>query len=804
MAKLFNNFNNYSRTIIKALVPSFSGMLGVKAGRPLVKWILQSVLLVKGSITTSLVKVSVSYVRNLYNLTRRSGIKFTVKYLKTCTSLLMQSISGKKHVSSQELGAAVSRTKRGLPRIIPVLHRNHITKGNVFYIRFWLMLFSIYRVFDYTGKLSIKTIITPGKGVFDVDEVETATISFMRSFGIDHIDVRAGYTELDIRPYWISTTSPNSTKNSVSPGAPKTTSSHLFSLLGTVIAMAWTGMFRKVGHLQSIFGDAFSNVTKLVSASRFALRKVPWYEVHDDKFTYPLEYHYLGRLGFKLEPAGKVRVFAMVDCLTQWIMRPLHKALFRRLKLIPMDATHDQYGILNSFVEKLKNEQVKEVFSFDLSAATDRVPVKLQGAILDVLTNFEAFGKFWAASLVDRWYFLPSPHWSATRSISALGLKPESINPDFIRTSTMVDSKKREYIGVEAVRYAVGQPMGALSSWAMLAWSHHVIVTMAALRVGKIGFDKYLVLGDDIVIADKDVAYAYLTIMKELDVDINLSKSIISSNGSLEFAKRFFYNYQDVTGIPYLEMAVAKHDVRGLIQLFSRIKAWRPIRVSELLSYLGHGYKALSKITTKYSKMSKGMRGILQILSFPGALFSTLTTKESWIMSTSFNKGGLKNLPEGAIEYILDILRSQADTVRKPQLPETPEDFDLLWNQTWFNQTGDLTGENINHSEQLEFIKHHVKLVFYDEMSYSMHLDWDTTLTEVKDTFDIYMDDPDEMPDFDTLWSYLSTLEDIATGANEGSHFVEVSEVISINKSVLLKRLHKIQAFMQGPKENTI
>lgn len=34
------------------------------------------------------------------------------------------------------------------------------------------------------------------------------------------------------------------------------------------------------------------------------------------------------------------------------------------------------------------------------------------------------------------------------------------------------------------VRYAVGQPMGALSSWAMLALTHHLIVAMAARRVG--------------------------------------------------------------------------------------------------------------------------------------------------------------------------------------------------------------------------------------------------------------------------------------------------------------------------------
>lgn len=34
------------------------------------------------------------------------------------------------------------------------------------------------------------------------------------------------------------------------------------------------------------------------------------------------------------------------------------------------------------------------------------------------------------------------------------------------------------------VRYSVGQPMGALSSWAMLAMVHHAIVQFSAFRAG--------------------------------------------------------------------------------------------------------------------------------------------------------------------------------------------------------------------------------------------------------------------------------------------------------------------------------
>jgi hypothetical protein len=47
-------------------------------------------------------------------------------------------------------------------------------------------------------------------------------------------------------------------------------------------------------------------------------------------------------LGFKQEAAGKVRVFAMVDAWTQFLLGPLHSSLFKLLKTFPTDGTFDQ------------------------------------------------------------------------------------------------------------------------------------------------------------------------------------------------------------------------------------------------------------------------------------------------------------------------------------------------------------------------------------------------------------------------------------------------------------------------------
>lgn len=41
---------------------------------------------------------------------------------------------------------------------------------------------------------------------------------------------------------------------------------------------------------------------------------------------------------------------------------------------------------------------------------------------------------------------------------------------------------KDEYKGPKGIYYSVGQPMGALSSWAMLAMTHHALMQFAAAK----------------------------------------------------------------------------------------------------------------------------------------------------------------------------------------------------------------------------------------------------------------------------------------------------------------------------------
>jgi hypothetical protein len=168
------------------------------------------------------------------------------KYLKSCVSLLMQALAGVQHRSTQELGVAVSRNNRGLPRIIPRLHRIKIREGNTEYIRLWLTLFSFYRVIDFTGRLKISTIITPSKATIHQLEIEKATLSIKNQFKSSLA------TDLDkkaLKPFWIASASPNTITVPVADKNISSYSTSIYAIIGSLRAYSQTKMFNKAFQL---------------------------------------------------------------------------------------------------------------------------------------------------------------------------------------------------------------------------------------------------------------------------------------------------------------------------------------------------------------------------------------------------------------------------------------------------------------------------------------------------------------------------------------------------------------------------
>jgi len=208
----------------------------------------------------------------------------------------------------------------------------------------------------------------------------------------------------------------------------------------------------------------------------------------------------LGRIAVKREPV-KNRIFAMPDYWTQVALLPLHDALMGLLRGIPSDCTYNQ----DAGAETVRRwtEEGRELWSYDLSAATDRFPKRALASMLNYLLRdyrTRNLGDIWCSLLTDRTY----------------------------------------YHGNLPLRYEAGQPMGSYSSWASFSLAHHCVVMWAALKAGhKTRFSDYVLLGDDIVIANDAVASAYVELMSNLGVSINKAKSVHAVGGA-EFAKRTF------------------------------------------------------------------------------------------------------------------------------------------------------------------------------------------------------------------------------------------------------------------------
>lgn len=130
----------------------------------------------------------------------------------------------------------------------------------------------------------------------------------------------------------------------------------------------------------------------------------------------------------------------------------------------------------------------------------------------------------------------------------------------------------------------------------MLALTHHVIVLIAARRVGRENFTGYALLGDDLVIADKEVADSYLVLARDLGVEINLSKSLVSKTGVSEFAKRIFWEGKDLSPIPPKLTMSLLQGLRNLPAVMQEMIKRGLSAQTEVLLESGKGTKIKSRI----------------------------------------------------------------------------------------------------------------------------------------------------------------------------------------------------------------
>lgn len=115
-----------------------------------------------------------------------------------------------------------------------------------------------------------------------------------------------------------------------------------------------------------------------------------------------------------------------------------------------------------------------------------------------------------------------------------------------------------------------------------MALTHHLIVQVAAIRSKAVSgstlapyFDKYALLGDDLVIKHDHVAAEYKNLTKVLDMPFSVVKTHTSSE-VFEFAKRWFYRGTEVSGF----------SISGLLSVWKSY----PLLLNYLATQNDHGW----------------------------------------------------------------------------------------------------------------------------------------------------------------------------------------------------------------------
>lgn len=94
-------------------------------------------------------------------------------------------------------------------------------------------------------------------------------------------------------------------------------------------------------------------------------------------------------------------------------------------------------------------------------------------------------------------------------------------------------------------------------------------------------------MGDDIVIADKAVADAYLQLMHFLGVDINMSKSLTSEIGVAEFAKRLISGSSDLSPVsPKLIMQTSENSFNIVTLIRDFVGRGASVGPSDLIKFI--------------------------------------------------------------------------------------------------------------------------------------------------------------------------------------------------------------------------
>nr|QDH88977.1 MAG: RNA-dependent RNA polymerase [Mitovirus sp.] len=422
------------------------------------------------------VSILFEIISHMKVLFQKSGVKFTIGYYSEVLRLIFEYLSGR---GMRQTKTWVKVTKSGLPIIIGKKARDYLTQNRdkiisnspilstqreFVFLRAVISTVALFRTMSPKHVIKFDSVTAPytGTGTLSDDQILRA----LRSLGITALKPKSPYF------FWSNKAGVNASYAFISIGLD------FLALLGhPKVFLNYIVYSYKMGYY--LFLIVIFTMTCLC---------LPIFLL-----SYPIHGCFaLGRLSIVKELRGKARVVGITDYWTQILFKPLHDSIYHHLSQVTNDGTYEQLRPITD----LLLQKPDHIVSVDLTAATDRLPVELQGRILNCLG-------------------IPGTEW---RNI---------LVRDYFYQDT-------------AYRYTVGQPMGAYSSFGMLALTNHTLMHAALLTLPKEDrtLVDYAILGDDVAIKGQALADPYIANLTMLGVEVNPLKGF--SGSILEFAKNIF------------------------------------------------------------------------------------------------------------------------------------------------------------------------------------------------------------------------------------------------------------------------
>jgi hypothetical protein len=195
---------------------------------------------------------------------------------------------------------------------------------------------------------------------------------------------------------------------------------------------------------------------------------------------------------------------------------PAADRMYNLVRKLPKDATFDQDKFDTKIQNRVNNDNLYQG-SVDLSKATDNLPFAWGERIVTKLQ-----GMFGYQTLFDpmEGELVALGYWSPADDMKQKAEDRFVKSFDLFKTVARANWLDEGFL----TEWKVGQPLGSLPSFAMLAITHNLLLESLGASLG-LAHSPYVVLGDDVVIMNKRLRKRYIRDLSSRGIPLSLHKS---------------------------------------------------------------------------------------------------------------------------------------------------------------------------------------------------------------------------------------------------------------------------------------